>query len=301
MPSYQKLQCRLSAPYILVACDGGLQRKKINTDDHLSMCSCSGGTELDKAAKFRISRSAWCTFSRGEQIRGYVHHENEHRGAHFRGWCTNSLANLCAGARLRGGGGGGTNTLLHRIGTMILKAGFHFSVSFLSPFSPFFFCFTKMTRVLPQFQTCFQFIYLFINSCIFIHLPPRRRRRPRVVILVVVHRLRLEKTLRLGRNCLLRSRYIACEAPSFLPEVLHRHAQFNTSKVIETFEAHPTLATPARNRSCRHFSFPWCTPYVNVKLSGAFFFFFFPELVRNSRLRTVIAQIFVRDLIFFFF
>ena len=64
---------------------------KINTDDHLSMCSCSGGTELDKAAKFRISRSAWCTFSRGEQIRGYVHRENEHRGAHFRGWCTNSL------------------------------------------------------------------------------------------------------------------------------------------------------------------------------------------------------------------
>ena len=29
--------------------------------------------------------------------------ENEHQGAHFRGWCTNSLANLCAGARLRGG------------------------------------------------------------------------------------------------------------------------------------------------------------------------------------------------------
>ena len=107
MPSYQKLQCRLSAPHILVACDGGLQRKKINTDDHLSMCSCSGGTELDKAAKFRISRSAWCTFSRREQIRGYVHRENEHRGAPFRGWCTNSLANLCAGARLRGGGGGG--------------------------------------------------------------------------------------------------------------------------------------------------------------------------------------------------
>ena len=40
--------------------------------------------------------------SRGEQIRGYVHRENEHHGAHFRGWCTNSRANLCAGARLRG-------------------------------------------------------------------------------------------------------------------------------------------------------------------------------------------------------
>ena len=96
MPSYQKLQWRLTAPYILVACDGGLQRKKINTDVHVSMCNCSGGTELDKAVKFRISRSAWCTFSRVEQIRGYVPRENEHQGAHFRGWCTNSLAN-CRG------------------------------------------------------------------------------------------------------------------------------------------------------------------------------------------------------------
>ena len=147
---------------------------------------------------------------------------------------------------------------------MILKAGFPFSVSFLSPF---FFFFTKMTRVVPQLQTCFQFIYLFIYLCIFIHLPQRRRRRPRRRC--HTHRLRLEKTLRLGRNCLLRSRYIGCEAPSFLPGVLHRHSQFNTSKVkvIETFEAHLTLATPARNRSCRHFSFH-CTPYVNVKLSG---------------------------------
>ena len=79
------------------------QRKKIKSDDHLSMCNCSGATELDKAVKFRISRSAWCTFSRGEQIRGYVPRENEHHGAHFRGWCTNSRANLCAGARLREG------------------------------------------------------------------------------------------------------------------------------------------------------------------------------------------------------
>ena len=51
MPSYQKPQCRQTAIYILVACDGGLQRKKINTDDHLSMCSCSGGTELDKVVR----------------------------------------------------------------------------------------------------------------------------------------------------------------------------------------------------------------------------------------------------------
>ena len=95
--SYQKLQCRLTAPCVLVACDGALQRKKINTDDHLSMCNCSGGTELDKAVNFRISQSAWCTFSRVEQIRGYVPRVNEHRGAHFRGWCANSRANLCTG------------------------------------------------------------------------------------------------------------------------------------------------------------------------------------------------------------
>ena len=88
MPLYQKLRCCLSAPYILVACDGGLERKKKNTDDHLSMCNCSGGTELDKAVKFRMSRSARCTISRGEQIPG---------------WCTNSRADLCAGARLREG------------------------------------------------------------------------------------------------------------------------------------------------------------------------------------------------------
>ena len=29
MPLYEKLQCRLTAPYIIVACDGDLQRKKI--------------------------------------------------------------------------------------------------------------------------------------------------------------------------------------------------------------------------------------------------------------------------------
>ena len=69
--SIKNLKCNKNTwiPYILVACNGGLQRKKINTDDHLSMCSCSGGTRtrtaLNKAVKFRISWSAWCTFSRG--------------------------------------------------------------------------------------------------------------------------------------------------------------------------------------------------------------------------------------------
>ena len=123
-----------------------------------------------------------------------------------------------------------------------------------------------MTRVFPQLQTCFQFIYLFIYLCIY---SPATALSSWSLSSLSNSQASLEMTLRLGRNCLLRSRYIGCEAPSFLPEVLHRHSQFNTSKVIETFEAHPTLTTPARNRSCRHFSFPWCTPYVNVKLSGA--------------------------------
>ena len=106
MPSYQKLQCRLTAPYILVACDGGLKRKKINTDDHLSMCNHSGGIELDKEVKFRISRSEWRTFSRVERIRRYVPRENEHRGAHFRGCTHFALVHVYPG---------GTKTLLHRL------------------------------------------------------------------------------------------------------------------------------------------------------------------------------------------
>ena len=160
---------------------------------------------------------------------------------------------------------------------MILKAGFHFSVSFLSPFFllqrfffffSFFCCFTKMTRVFPQLQTCFQF-FLFVYLFMYFYSPATALSSWSLSSLSN-SQASLEKTLRLGRNCLLRSRYIGYEAPSFLPGVLHHHSQFNTSKVIETSEAHPTLATPARNRSsCRHFSFPWCTPYVNVKLSGA--------------------------------
>ena len=106
----QKLQCRLSAPYILVACDGGLQRKKINTDDHLSMCNCSGGTELDKAVKFRISRSAWCTFSRGNKYAGTYPAKMSTvvlifaDGAQIR-------ARICAPMHVYAGG---THTLLHR-------------------------------------------------------------------------------------------------------------------------------------------------------------------------------------------
>ena len=122
-----------------------------------------------------------------------------------------------------------------------------------------------MTRVLPWLQTCFQFIYLFIYICIFIHLPPRRRRPRRGHPRRRCYRLPLKKTLRFGHNCLPRSRYIGSQAPLFLPGVLHRHSQ----KVIGNFEAHRTSAIPARNPSCRRFSFPWCTPYVNVNLSGA--------------------------------
>ena len=56
-------------------------------------------------------------------------------------------------------------------------------------------------------------IYLFV--CLFIYFLrlPRHRRRRRC------HRLRLEKTRRLRRDCLPRSRSIGREAPSFLPGV----------------------------------------------------------------------------------
>ena len=80
------------------------QRKKIETDDHLTACA----TALARLSSTKQSSSGsvdlqWCTFSRVEQISGYVPRENGHHGAHFRGWCTNSRANLCAGARLREG------------------------------------------------------------------------------------------------------------------------------------------------------------------------------------------------------
>ena len=81
------------------------KENKHRLDDHLSMCNCSGGTELDNL-RSQVQDQSICIMVHifaGEQIRGYVPRENEHRGAHFRGWCTNSLANLCAGARLRGG------------------------------------------------------------------------------------------------------------------------------------------------------------------------------------------------------
>ena len=58
----------------------------------------------------------------------------------------------------------------------------------------------------------------------------------------------MKQTLRLRRDCLPRSRSIGREAPSFLPGVLVITPPFSvTSKVTETFEAHPKLATPARN------------------------------------------------------
>ena len=66
MPSYEKLQCRLTATYIIVACDGDLQRKNINTDDHLSICNCSGAG----LSSTKQSSSASVDL----------------HGAHFRGW-----------------------------------------------------------------------------------------------------------------------------------------------------------------------------------------------------------------------
>ena len=45
------------------------------------------------------------------------------------------------------------------------------------------------------------------------------------------HRLHLEKTLRLRRNCLPRSWSIGREAPPFLPGVLHRHSHYLESQI----------------------------------------------------------------------
>ena len=117
--------------------------------------------------------------------------------------------------------------------------------------------------VLPRLQTCFQFIYLFFIY--FLRLPRHRRRRRRC------HRLR-QKTFRLRRDCLPRSRSTGREAPSFLPGVdaLHRPWFSVTSKVgSKLSKLTRSWWRKLEISLCRHFSLPWCTPYVNVKLSGA--------------------------------
>ena len=48
---------------------------KINTDDHLSMCNCSGGTELDKAVHEHLMRQSkeiwrWCNTHASDQRDG---------------------------------------------------------------------------------------------------------------------------------------------------------------------------------------------------------------------------------------
>ena len=61
-------------------------------------------------------------------------------------------------------------------------------------------------------------------------------------------------------------------APSFLPGVLHdlhRHSQLPRKYSKQKFRSSPEVGDASSKSSCRHFSLPWCTPYVNVKLSGA--------------------------------
>ena len=143
-------------------------------------------------------------------------------------------------------------------GPKIFKAGI-FTSAFLS-FS--FFFFRKMTRSM-IFSGSRRVSNFFI--CLFIFIPlPRRCRRP-------CHMLRLEKTLRLRRDCLPRNRYIGCEAPSisFLPGVLHRHSQLPRKWSKLKFRSSPEVGGTSSKSSRRHFLLPWCTPYVNVKLSRA--------------------------------
>ena len=110
-------------------------------------------------------------------------------------------------------------------------------------------------------------IYFFVYLFIYFFRLPRHRRRLRCRR---CHRLRLEKTLRLRRDCLPRSRSIGREAPSFLPgvHVLHHHSQL-PRKSDRNFRSSPEVGDASSKSSCRHFSLPWSTPYVNVKLSGA--------------------------------
>ena len=144
---------------------------------------------------------------------------------------------------------------------MILKAGFHFSVCF---FLLFLFheddqSSSPAPDVFPILFICLS-IYVFLFTC----------HHAVVVVLVVVVTLTGFVLKRLFAS-------VATVCFEVDTSAVNHHRFFlgyytailNTSKVIEIFEAHPTLATPARRRSCRHFSLPWCTPYVNVKLSGA--------------------------------
>ena len=101
-------------------------------------------------------------------------------------------------------------------------------------------------------------IYLFVYLLIYFFFGPRHRRPHRRC-----HMLRLEKTIRLRRDCLLRNRYIGCEAPSFLLGVLHCHSQLPRTEISKL------------TRNWRHQLEIVISPffvtmvYTYVKLSGA--------------------------------
>ena len=106
-------------------------------------------------------------------------------------------------------------------------------------------------------------IYLFV--CLFFHLPHCHRRRCSSSL----SQASSWKILRFRRDCLPRSRYIGCEAPSFLPWVLRSHSQLPRKWSELKFRSSPEVGDTSSKSPRRHFSLPWCTPFVNVKLSGA--------------------------------
>ena len=55
----------------------------------------------------------------------------------------------------------------------------------------------------------------------------------------------------------------------FLPGVWHRHSQLPRKWSKLKFRSSPEVGDASSKSSSRHFLLPWCTPYVNVKLSGA--------------------------------
>ena len=107
----------------------------------------------------------------------------------------------------------------------------------------------------PDVFPIYLFVYLFIYL---LRLPRHRRRR---------HRLRLERLfasvanvcLEVGPSAVKHHRFFLEDYTAIL-SYLERDPGFRSS---------PEVGDASSKSSCRHFSLPWCTLYVNVKLSKA--------------------------------
>ena len=83
------------------------------------------------------------------------------------------------------------------------------------------------------------------------------------------HRLRLERLFASVANVCLEVGPPAAKHHRFFLEDYTAILSY-LEKEIRAFEAHEVGDASAKSsNACRHFSLPWCTLYVNVKLSGA--------------------------------